>query len=738
LYWLSRRGIEKMSSKGIDRVSDGNKNILDILISNTAQARTKLYTTQAHWEAGNLAVSGPGALMSATISPGSIVPSTWTGIDTSSSNWVLGTMTNITTNYYEQGTIELGVEESTSIYDDFSDNNYTTGHLWISSGTNHYSASSGYLYFYNTAVAPSGQTETNLIYSTKSYSFLASTMTFYDYVTASMVGSYVGLADITQEIFFAADSSATANMNAYSLIINLRASKTKISSFPEIYTLTCPVSVAYLYKYSNGVSTLLDTQSLSASGAGINQNTCSLNLNYISISVSTLGVISAKSDGTNVLNMDYTDVNEIFFSSTVVMRNTTYLVGTTPSADSKVDNIYFSSSGYYSSGTFISRVFDTYLSTPIGGPFSFTESVPIGSSIAYSVRQATANDVNVMGSWNLVSTTTSGAYRIPFTQRHWQYKSYFTTDYSTQTPSIQDVTIQAATTAEYIHQCAQIDEITSWGNFQANSILAGDTSAITYYVSTGTSCDEVQRSTATWNTQLNNAPIIVSTSAYMGVKELFTIASASDTSLLRDVTINWLSGTARPPVASGIYLDRYYMAYTTSTSSGVNDFMWVIDKNDATTFLTGINCYSLSLFNRKFYCGDASATGKIYQLETGETDNGNSYTSSIRTKAFSFGDSDAEKEYVKMYASFAPETDSILDIDITPSYHLDLSTTAITLNPVNTGEDSTAGILVSKIPFKLDSNVTGRYIDIEFSNSGTSQPWTMFGLSIYYKKYEVK
>jgi hypothetical protein len=341
-----------------------------------------------------------------------------------------------------------------------------------------------------------------------------------------------------------------------------------------------------------------------------------------------------------------------------------------------------------------------------------------------------------MGAWITVSTTTSGIYRVPFTKGFWQYKADLSTQYSTQTPSVQLVGLQAATTGVYIHECADTSDATSWGSFQANSVLDGG--SISYFVSTGSTCDSVERSTATWTAQSNNAPITVSTANYTGIKEVFAIDSSTQTALLRDVTLNWLEGTARPPVASSIYKERYYLAYTTSSSNSYNDFIFVADKNDAPTFLDHINCYSLGLFNRNMYCGDSTATGKIYQLETGESDNGESFTSSIRTKAYSFGDTDAEKEFVKMYSSFSPESENILDINITPSYHLDLSTTAIVLNPINTGEDATAGMLVAKTPFSMSNNLTGRFLDLEFTNTGKDGGWTLFNLNLYFRRLDVK
>lgn len=49
------------------------------------------------WQAGKLDVSGPGALVSATISPGSITPSSWTATDTSAADFAAGTLTNTST-----------------------------------------------------------------------------------------------------------------------------------------------------------------------------------------------------------------------------------------------------------------------------------------------------------------------------------------------------------------------------------------------------------------------------------------------------------------------------------------------------------------------------------------------------------------------------------------------------------------------------------------------------------------
>lgn len=673
LYWMSRRGIEKMTTQGgITRISDGVKDVFDTLIDNTAVNRLKLYSTQSEWQEGNLTASGPGAPISATISPGSIVPSTWGHTDTDGADWAAGTLSNIDT-FTVTGSIQLD-------YEQFKDLNYSANPIWtVQAGV--YTSTNGYL---------------EKLDSGAGIIFTTSTLTQGTYEFDINFGSIV-LGDYRIAFLYPVPLSNTGGL---------------VNGSGGYWFRYSQVAQAYLLDRLNANETVANLCTISSIPVA--------NTWYrITITRDNYGnfLLSTPAGDCDATDTTYDDGG--FLSLSMAFSR-------------KIDNVKFI---YVSTGNYTSPIFDTALSTPIGGPFSFSDTVPVGSTIAYSVRNSSTSVLPTWSDWTLVSTTTSGQYRIPLTKEYWQYKADFSTSYSTQTPVLNEVSLQAVTTGSYIHECAELSGISSFGNFQANSVLSGS-GAISYYVSTGAACADVQAATAPWTVQLNNSPIAVSTSAYLGIKEIFNIATSTDTAMLRDVTINWLEGTARPPVASAIYKERYYLAYT--TTSAINDFMFVSDKNDAPTFLDDINCYSMALFNRNMYCGDANATGKIYQLETGESDNGNAFTSEIRTKAYSFGDPDAEKEFVKMYAAFAPEAESILDINITPSYHLDLSTTAIALNPVNTGEDSTAGMLVSKIPFPMSNNLTGRFLDVTFSNTGADSPWTLFNLNFYFKRYDVK
>src|SRR3990167_7770786 len=98
VYWVAGRGIEKMSGTRIERISDGIRNTIEEIINASEfQSNRILQTSQSDWEGGNLQASGPGAKMSATISPGDVVVSTWQAIDTVGGDFASGTQTNTST-----------------------------------------------------------------------------------------------------------------------------------------------------------------------------------------------------------------------------------------------------------------------------------------------------------------------------------------------------------------------------------------------------------------------------------------------------------------------------------------------------------------------------------------------------------------------------------------------------------------------------------------------------------------
>jgi hypothetical protein len=97
LNWLSHRGVESLSGTQITWMSYPIDPTIKTIITAAGNSQSQLFTTQADWQNGNLTASGAGAPMSATISPGDVVPSSWSVIENSGAQWSLGTLTNVST-----------------------------------------------------------------------------------------------------------------------------------------------------------------------------------------------------------------------------------------------------------------------------------------------------------------------------------------------------------------------------------------------------------------------------------------------------------------------------------------------------------------------------------------------------------------------------------------------------------------------------------------------------------------
>lgn len=101
LMWLALEGVYAWAGSGkpelISQDIDAEIKAARQLVSNKA---SWTQTSQADWQLGVLNVSGPGALVSETITPGSITPSSWTVVDTSSSDFIAGQVLDSTSFYY--------------------------------------------------------------------------------------------------------------------------------------------------------------------------------------------------------------------------------------------------------------------------------------------------------------------------------------------------------------------------------------------------------------------------------------------------------------------------------------------------------------------------------------------------------------------------------------------------------------------------------------------------------------
>lgn len=684
LYWMSLRGIEKYCGASIVRISDPIRDQIDTIIAAAGNLKSATDSSQADFEAGNLTASGPGAPVSAVIAPGSLVPSSATLFDT---DWAAGPVYTQNIDTGTAGQISL---TSTTVRDEWGGATIAGRLAWAEiGGTGFFTLSSGRLAAVDTGV----DLNDNIATSSVTYSTGSWKMTYSQTGTNSCSFSVV-----CWQMRFMVNSGGDyyalqLRDGAVSTDVNHRLAILKsISSVETSLTeVLVPINLGQSYDFQ--------------------------------VHKTTDGRIFALVDG-------------VFVSSTPAQTQVTDSVKFQLAASNHnggatfFDNFYYYT--YASSGTLRSRTFDTSFSTPTYGAFSstFTTQQNIEGQVRF-FTQVSADGTT----WDALVASSDTMKPAVAQKRYVRYELGMVPMVSTKTPTITDISLTANTTAYFISQCRNPSTtITEWENFSCTQDLNGG--ELTYYISTGPTCHTVTRSTAVWTLQTNNTPIAVATAAYVAYRVLFGVDTDSDAPKVRDCTINWSAGASRPPVATSVYRDRYYLAYTSSTASGsANDHVLVLDKNDKWTLFDNHNCYSLSGYERKLYCGSSTSAGQVWMMDNGTDYDGTAILSRIRTKAFNFGVPERRKSFSRLYLDLEPSPDPTQTISLTGRYILERSSTTHSLGAVDLNEDQ-GSILTAKFPFPLASPISGRYLQLELESNGLASPWRLFSGRLYFSLLE--
>lgn len=696
-YWMSKRGIEKFCGTSLERVSDPIRDQIDIIIANSGNTVAVTHTSQSDFEAGNLTASGAGAPMSTTISPGNLTISSVTRVDSSSANFGAGTLSFISTN--SSPAIYMTASSSaTFLWDNWTETPVYVTPRW----TNPYDEMRiGYL-VNGTSVTING---------------------------TRLACRSVGPQDDATEAnaMYRTGGAPTGQWQAIVYTLNTNAGVNVLFLFEFLRKDANNALWLQINKIGQGQAEIRLKQKIDGTttnqGGMVTWTTPDAGMTYFTINRDTNAYTTVYRNGISIITSTTSNTFFPLDSDIYIAMNGNDNSSTCSNPDIAVSTI---SIPFYVNGVFFSQTFDMSLSTPVGGPLTVTSTTAPGTSLAFQVRSAAAS----VGPWSAWSTLLNGE-RINLQQQYWQYLSSMTTSISTQTPRISNVSLEAATTGYFISNCFNPgSNISQWGTFQCNQVLNnGET---TLYISTGSSCNQVTRTTVTWNTQINNSVIAVATSTFAAYRVLFSVDAGTETPMINDCTMNWQEGATRPPVGSSVYRDRYYLAYTSSTASGAaNDHFLVLDKNDKWTLFDGQNCYSLMNYERKLYCGASTASGQVWLNDIGTDNDGSAIHSRIKTKAFNLGATERRKTFRKLYLDIEPSTESTSSSTISVSYSLDRGTVTYSIGSANTNEDP-GYLLTPKFPFLLTNPVDGRFIQVILDSNQMAGAWRLFGSKLYY------
>lgn len=643
-YWLSHRGVEGYTGTQIQRASYNIDPTLQVIIAAAGNSQSQTFTSQADWQSGNLTASGPGAPISATISPGNIVPSTW-GVSVPFSSY---------NNVFQ---VPNG---------DFTSGN-TTG--WTASGS--------------WAVLAGG-------------------------VQAG--GSCHGaVTNASQAAYTSCSANATRTLRLDLVDTNGNSVKNCTTTFNCFGGAGCSAASTTCDKYTVAFG---DVYMSSA--------------NYTNVALKVTDSISGNTltSAISQSSFVYAGVNFSLVDS-----------GACGGGQSAVGVSACSVVNYSTSGV-TTIVYDTGLSTPVWGLFTFNRVSGSTNSVNFKTRVATSAG----GTFDALIPDVPGS---SITSRNLRFIQANISTASVPGGAVAwggnlEATfgLAAETTGYYITPCVTAAGNTAWGNLTVNGVTNGGSFVFSMSTS-GVSCAQaINAQTANWATVTANSIIPVAVASYTAVRVLFNLDVATETPTINDITVNWNAGASRPPVTSAAYKNAYYLFYTTSQAVGAaNDHVLVFDENQKWELYDDINAASAAIYLNTLYTGDSLASGTVFQQDTGNADNSNAFTFSFTTPDLDGGDPIAPKTFKRAYLVLGGPTPTTLTGSISCVYAIDGSSNTYSLGTANLSEaPEQGGYFTAKFPFVASAPTTGQWLNLTCSNTGALGPLRVYAVRLVYTK----
>lgn len=429
-------------------------------------------------------------------------------------------------------------------------------------------------------------------------------------------------------------------------------------------------------------------------------------------------------NGSGYVIFDYSPASYPTPFSNAYMLEVVFSTASPGSAPSGLGVGYISTHSF-SNGTRFYDVNSGVNTTPwAGSDLSDTNLFNTGGT--YTIKQTydTTGLVSIYRNGVLDGSNASGISGLNFTSIHFGVPVLVA---SLQTQSARFDNVRISTTAgTYTSEVYQVDSsFTQWGTFEVEESLDGG--VVNYYVRTAATSGAV--SAATWVSITDGIIISTTTDKFVQWKAEFSRTDPiSQDPEVQKVTINWTSssGASQQPDAE-VFKENYWMTYPGSSESRDQSIL-VINKDGAmynleygTSSQNGF--YGLTTSRGLLFAGDSSTSttgGYVWQLETGNLDDGQAITASVRFKDQEFSTAnldDYEKSLVAVYINYGVQTSGSFTATVYKNFSEGSSSYSVPL---------ASGTTVNRYKIEPNQQTTGRQIALQFSNSTSGQSLNLY------------
>lgn len=363
-------------------------------------------------------------------------------------------------------------------------------------------------------------------------------------------------------------------------------------------------------------------------------------------------------------------------------------------------------------GTFVSRTFNTGFTSStiqIQASWTLNDTVPY-----FEIQHSTS----ATGRWyKVVSGTGTNAVSNRYIRYISSMTPQATEDGQTQVTSVRVLTLSTGT---YYSTIKNAPSLTAWSTF--NPLAADGGGSHAYYVRSSTNSFTVLSSTPSWVAQTANSVVSASTGTFFQFRDDFSVNTATDTTLLDAMVINWYEGTTTDQPYM-LYFDNAVwasVAYGTGVSS--NTYIFRRDLINEGWGLYSFGAGGILVQNNRLYFGDVASTGRIYQFASGMSDNGSDINAFWKSKDFSASDPFLETQVNQIDTYVKKNTNETL----TATYALNTTTTTTSFS-ISLSSSTQTLINFRKL---LPPGKNGYTFNVQYGDTSDSSDWELFGFRV--------
>ena len=687
LTWLARDGVYQWPGAGppliISRDIDNKvKGIRQLSGSGTNGWSVNTF---ADWQSGSSSLNSGKSSWDDITSPGFIFPSSATAAETSSGDFVAGTLTDLDTTTIP-GSILLS---SGAVRDTFSDGDYTSGPTTWTVSVNYWSVASNYLRSYSGGGQPISNA---IIYNTD----IAIASGSWSFIYMPHWGSAYQACMPTLGNCFYFKFIKKANGDFYA--VRLDAIGTGGSD------------KAYLVKNVSGTETVLSDKTLTIA------NDTPTNFEIVITTAANFylyvnGVWLSSATDASIAGSDYLEIQA-------------YGTYTDDSYAAWGNFANILAYQYKPVGTYISTAWDMGISSPVFGTLEVTDNSISGkTAIAYYTQVATS----AYGVWDGVIAASDSVHVGSSRKQFLRLQGVFTTNLTTQTPSLQDWSIGSISSGIYTSIVKTIpNPIVSWKQLLLTGTID---SALRLDMRASASSFLSDAASPAWVQQTIGSEISLDTGIlHMQFRlDSSNVSSASQTINADRFYAQWSEGLSAP-MASASLEQRYFLCAAFSSTTLVNDQCWIYQRNHKWVPSQGKNISALDLFDGTLYGGNADDPS-VYKMMQKDvySDDGSAVSSYWVSKDFMFAPNGrdwatGEKVLNQVWVDAGFSTSTIINVGYAPNKSSTYRTGSLNLG--------TGDYVNRQVPFSEGYGL-GKHFRFKFSHDTADQTYQVNGYTIY-------